>query len=65
VKLISCENIQMSESFAIDLDLEEGDLVKNSSSNISRFINKMSICSIKKSVNLVSKKSGYRNVDPL
>ena len=55
----------MSESFAIDLDLDEGDLVKNSSDNISRFINKMSICSIKKSVNVGSKKSSYMSVDPL
>jgi len=47
VKLISCENIQMTDSFAFDLDLDEGDLSKNSSGNISRFINKMSICSVK------------------
>ena len=66
VKLVSIENIQMSESFAIELDLDEADLAKYSSGNISRFINKMSISTIKKSViNRGTKKNNYQQVNPL
>ena len=55
----------MTDSFAFDLDLDEGDLSKHSSGNISRFINKMSICSVKQSMNVGQKKSVFKQVDPL
>lgn len=65
VKLISQENILMSESFAFELDIDDNQLAKNSSQNINRFINRMSsISHLNKSLHS-NQKNLFRQIDPL